>query len=294
MAEQKDAGAGKGGFFARRKERKESEMAVARAPPPKLTAQPPKPGASPARPAGAPVKPAPASAPVSRVSLESMPNIEKRIDSMAATERRQKLLERYEQKYGEKLDLPNVFVSIEDEKKAEAAQAADAMAGGKPIDEGKMAAVTGMAPPKPAAPPPKPAAPAKPGFFGSKPAPSPAAPPGAPAPAPARPAAPVMAAPAVPAPPLPQGMTMGRYMWPSVWPFWGFMVRRYAKYRYAGDSKKINMLTIFDLPLLVVMFIPRLIIFWPGLALWAYNYFKKKKATKAEPAAKEEAPTATN
>jgi len=87
---------------------------------------------------------------------------------------------------------------------------------------------------------------------------------------------------------------MGRYMWPAVWPFWGMMVRRWAKYRYPGDSKKINMLTIADLPLLLVMFIPRLFIFWPGLALWAYGYFKKKKAAAANGAAKEEAPAATN
>jgi hypothetical protein len=54
------------------------------------------------------------------------------------------------------------------------------------------------------------------------------------------------------------------------------------------------MLTIADLPLLLVMFIPRLFIFWPGLALWAYGYFKKKKAAAANGAAKEEAPAATN
>jgi hypothetical protein len=305
MAEQKDAGPEKKGFFARRAERKEARKAAA-APLPARIPTPPLKG-PPARPAAPPARPAPP--PESRVSLESLPEVEKRIDRMSATERRQKLLERYEQKYGERLEAPKVFISIEDERKAEAAAAADTMAGGKAIDEGRLAAVTGMAPPGPAAPPQKPPAPAKPGFFGPKPAAPAPAKPGAPAPpgtaapalarpaapAPPRPAAPVAAEPkaAGPAPALPEGMTMGKYLWPAVWPFWGAIVRRWAKYRYPGDTKKINILTIVDVPLLVVLFLPRLFgLFWIGLATWAYSNMKKKRTAKEE--AKEEAPAAAD
>jgi hypothetical protein len=281
MAGQNDAGAEKKGFFARRKERKEADKAPL--PAPKVPAAPLKPGASPARPAGAPPKTAPPASPAPRVSLESLPEVEKRIDRMAANERRQKLLERYEQKYGEKLDLPNVFVSIEDEKKAEAAAAADAMAGGKAIDEGKMAAVTGMAPPKPAAPPPKPAAPAKTGFFGTKPAPPPAAKPGALAPP--RPAAPVATGPAAPAAapkpvqPKKPSPVNGKSFWKYLWPYWRLPMRGYAKYYWPDKGGIQAAFTVIDIPIWIILAIPRI-----GLCPVGYllDQRKKKAAAMAE------------
>lgn len=305
MAEQKDAGPDKKGYFARRRERKEARKAAAQAPPAKVPTAPLRPGAPAARPAGAPPRPAPPSAPAPRVSLESLPEVEKRIDRMAATERRQKLLDRYEQKYGERLDLPKVFVSIEDEKKAGAAAAADGMAAGaKAIDEGRLAAVTGMAPPKPpAAPAPKPPAPApaRPGLFGAKPAPPPAARPGAPAPArpaapaPPWPAAPVAAAPAAPAPSLPEGMTMGKYLFPQIWPFWGMPLYKYAKFRWPEKRNNQMAFAVIDIPLLVMLFLPRLFgLFWAGLAWTLYKKQKQKKAAKADAAATNEAPAAAN
>jgi hypothetical protein len=242
--------------------------------------------------------------------------MEKRIDRMAATERRQKLLERYEKKYGERLEVPKVFVSIEDERKAEAASADAGMAGGaKEIPEDRLAAITGMAPPPKAAPPAKPPAPAqpKPGLFGSKPATVMAKPPASGAPKPAAPSAakpavpagagpssqvarPVAPAakPAAPLPELPEGMTMGRYLWPAVWPFWGLIVRRYAKFRYPDNENMINGLTVVDIPLLVILFIPRLFgLFWVGLALMLLRRQKAKKEAAARTAA-EESPAATD
>jgi len=308
MVEQKGAVPEKKGYFARRKERKEAKKQAAVSVPP--ARGPPvqqRPGtAAPARP-GLPPKPAPpAPRPEVRYSLESIPEVERRIDRMSATERRQKLLDRYEKKFGEKLDVPSVFVSIEDEKKADAAAAADAMAPAvKAVPEDRLAAVTGMAPaPKPAAPAPRPAAPAKAGFFGARPAPprpGPAPPaPGAPAgarhgPAPAaRPPAPRAPRPALPPPKLPEGMTMGRHLWPAVWPFWGLILRRYAKFRYPENRTMITIFTVVDLPLLVILFLPRLFgLFWAGLALHLVKRQKAKKAALAQ-AASEEVPAATD
>ncbi len=312
MAEQKAAEPEKKGYFARRRERKDAARPL-----------PAKPAAAPARPAATPRsgpagKPSPGvPGPETRYSLESIPEVEKRIDRMAATERRQRLLERYEARFGERLEVPKVFVSIEDEKKAEAASAADGMAGGtKEIPEDRLAAVTGMAPSTKAAPPSKPAVQAqpRPGLFGSKPAPIAAKPqaPGAPgtaAPAPPRPAVPAAARPAVPpaarpaapsprpaAPPpeLPEGMSLGKYLWPAVWPFWGLIARRYAKFRYPENKAMINGLTVVDIPLLVILFLPRLfLIFWVGLALALLRKQKAKKGTAAQAAA-EEPPAVTD
>jgi hypothetical protein len=288
MAEQNDAGPEKKGFFAKRKEAKEAAKA-AKALPQKIPTPPLRTGAPQARPAAPPPRPAPPP-PEVRVSLESLPEVEKRIDRMSAVERRQKLLDRYEQKYGEKLDAPKVFVSIEDDKKAEAAAAADAMAGGKAVDEAKLAAVTGMAPPKPAAPAPKPAPPAKTGFFGAKPAPPPAAKIGAPAPpkpaapAPARPAAPVAAAPEPAQPGIPVKYTGGAF-WKYLWHPGRFPMRAIAKLKYPGNQSKLNMYTAADGLIWVLLVIPRFaVLLWAGLIGVAVSkYILKKKPEAAEP-----------
>jgi len=263
MVEQKDAGAEKKGFFARRKEQKQAVKAPApNVIQPKVPITPLKPSALPPRPAGAPPRPAPR--PEVRVSLESLPEVEKRIDRMSATERRQKLLERYEQKYGEKLDVPKVFVYIEDEKKAEAAEAADGMAGGaKAINEDKLAAVTGMAAPKPAAPPPKAPAPAKPGFFGAKPARPAAAKPAAPAPAkpaapaPARPAAPVATAPAGPSPKVFTWKNIRTYSWQYNSAPWSRGMR--IKYPGNGGMKAVGYL--LDGVSWIALALPRIVLY---------------------------------
>jgi hypothetical protein len=207
---------------------------------------------------------------------------------MSAVERRQKLLDRYEQKYGEKLDAPKVFVSIEDEKKAEAAAAADAMAGGKAVDEAKLAAVTGMAPPKPAAPAPKPAPPARTGFFGAKPAPPPAAKIGAPAPprpagpAPPRPAAPVAAAPKPAAPKKPSPVN-GSSFWKYLWPYWRLPMRSYAKYYWPESGGKQAAFTVIDIPIWIGLALPRIVLCPIGFVLERSR--KKKEAAAAEPEA---------
>ena len=256
MAEQKEAGAEKPGYFARRRERKEAKKAAAQAPPPpKAPAAPLKPAA---RPAAGPPKPAPPAAPPVRVSLESLPEVEKRIDRMSATERRQNLLERYEQRYGERLELPDVFVSIEDEKKAEAAASADGMAAATgAIDEGKLATVTGLAPPKPSAPAPKPPAPApaKPGLFGARPVPPPAARPGAPAPP--RPAAPVAAAPTAPSPKVFTWKNMRTYSWQYNSAPWS----RGMKIKYPGNGGMKAVGYLLDGVSWIALMLPRLVLY---------------------------------
>jgi hypothetical protein len=289
MAEQKGAGPEKKGFFARRREDKAAATPAGKPAAPARTTAPPLKGTAPqARPAAAPAKPAPQ--PEVRVSLESLPEVEKRIDRMSATERRQKLLDRYEQKYGERLDLPKVFISIEDETKAEAASAADAMPAGRPVDEARMAAVTGMAPPRPAAPPPKAPAPARTGFFGARPAAPQAARPGAPAPA--RPAAPVAAGPAAPAaapgpvqPGIPVQYT-GKAFWKYLWNPARFPMRAIAKLKFPGNQSKLNMYTAADAGIWILLAIPRfLVLLWAGLIAAAVSKYvlKKKGPEAAEP-----------
>ncbi len=303
MADEKGAGAEKKGFFARRKQEKQADNATAQgAAPPRVPTTPLKGAALPPRPGGLPPRPAqPVPRPEVRYSLESLPEVEKRIDRMSANERREKLLERYEQKYGEKLDVPKVFVSIEDEKKADAAAAADEMAGGATaIDEGRLAAVTGMAPPKPAAPAPRPPAPAKPGFFGAKPAPAaPPAPakPGAPAaarpaaPAPARPGAPVAAAPKPIQPGIPVEYTL-RSFWKYLWNPTRMPIRAIAKLKYPGDQTKLNMYTAADIGIWVLLVIPRFLgLLWAGLIVALISKFRNKKK---EPEAAEAAPVAAD
>jgi len=285
MAEQKEAGAEKPGYFARRRERKEAKKAAAQAPPPpKAPAAPLKPAA---RPAAGPPKPAPPAAPPARVSLESLPEVEKRIDRMSATERRQNLLERYEQRYGERLELPDVFVSIEDEKKAEAAAAADGMAAGAgAIDEGKLATVTGLAPPKPSAPAPKPPAPApaKPGLFGARPVPPPAARPGAPAPP--RPAAPLAAAPRPAQPKMPSPVNRTSF-WKYLWPYWRLPMRNYAKYYWPDKGGIQAAFTVIDIPIWILLFIPR-------IGLCPAGYFLEQRKKKAAAAVEPEAVVTAN
>ncbi len=297
MAEHKVAGPEKKGFFAKRAARKEAEKAAARAPP-KTPTTPLRPASASVRPAAAPPHgPAPRP-PEVRVSLESLPEVEKRIDRMNATQRRKDLLERYERRYGEKLDMPRVFVSIEDEKKAEAAAAADGMAAGAAaIDERKLAAVTGLAPPGPAAPPQKPPAPAKSGFFGAKPATPAPARPGAPAPArppavvPARPVAPNAAAPAQLQPGVPVHYTPKAF-WKYLWNPIRLPMRAIAKLKFPGDKSKLNMYTAADAGIWALLLIPRLLVLlWAGLIVAAVNKYVIKKR---QPGAPEAAQVATD
>jgi len=282
MAETKVAEVKKKGFFSRKK--------GAPAPAP-TKATPPA-----AKPAAA-SKPAPAPAPVEpRLSLESMPEVEKRIDRMHATQRRASLLERYENKYGEKLEVPNVFLPVEEEKAEPQATvraesfAAAASAAPKPAEAPVPAA-------KPAAAPlaEKPAAPALPPKDVKAPEVKPVAAAAKPAAAVAKVAAPadkpaaVTAKPAVePSRPLqlPEGMTLGKYLWPQVWPFWGLPLRRYSQAKWPDKKNMVLAMTVVDIPLLVILSIPRLLgLFWAGLVIWAVNKFKKKKTATAEPAA---------
>lgn len=274
-----------------------AKKAARQAPPSVARAAPARGAAPPARPGAVPRRPAPPPRPPeTRVSLESLPEVEKRIDRMSAVERRQRLIERYESRYGEKLDLPKVFVPIEEEAKT--GTAAEGAAAPKAVDEARLSVVTGMAPLRPAAPAGKPPAPAKPGLFRQKPVPPAAARPGAPAPprpaapAPPRPPPPVEAAPAAPAPKLPEGMTMGKYLFPQIWPFWGFPLYKYAKFRWPDKRGKQMAFAAADVPILILLAIPRLFgLFWAGLAITLYKRQKQKKAARAEAAA-QEAPAA--
>jgi len=262
MAQQKAAEVKKKGFFSRKKD----------APAP----APPKPATMAAKPAALP-KPAPAPAVEPRISLESMPEVEKRIDRMRATQRRASLLERYEKRYGEKLDVPNVFVPVEEEKEEEPVPTEAATPAPAADSAPQPAAVPAAA--KPAAPalPPKdvklPAAStavivAKPTAVAAKPGAAViAAKPAAPAPKPAAP----------PKPSKPSPIN-GRSFWKYLWPYWRLPLRNLAKY-YVPDNKGAIMgATVADLPLWVILAIPRIVFCPIGLAA---TFLMKRKAKQA-------------
>ena len=171
-----------------------------------------------------------------------------------------------------------------DERKADAAAASDGLAGSATvINEDRMAAVTGMAPSKPAAPAPKPPAPAKPGLFGAKPAPAAPAKPSAPAArpaatAPARPGAPV-AAPPKPAEPKKPSPVNGSSFWKYLWPYWRLPMRGYAKYYWPEKPGIQAAFTLVDIPIWMILAIPRIGLCPLGIVL---EQRKKKAAAAAE------------
>jgi len=209
-----------------------------------------------------------------RVSLELMPQVEKRIDRMQVSQRRAALLERYERKYGEKLEVPKQFVPLEEE--------AASMA---PPDAAKLEQVVGPAP-VPAMPAaPRPAAPAATVSLPPKalkpPVPAPAAtarPALAPAP---RPAVPKPAAkPAVP------GIAVkynAKSFWKYLWNPARLPMRAIAKLKYPGDKGKLRVYTAADAAIWIVLFIPRfLVLLWLGLiGTGIMKVLNKRKGAKA-------------
>ena len=286
MAEQKAAEAKKKGFFSRRK----NEPAPA----------PPKASLPPVRPSVAPNTAAAAPAVEPRISLESMPEVEKRIDRMRATQRRASLMERYENKYGEKLDVPAVFVPVEQEKPeapapvapeppaVEAAPAGQPAAAKAPATE-PVAATAAEKPSTPSLPPNDVKLPeAKPAAVAAKPA-APAAPvkPAAPA------AKPAVASTQKPAPapePSKPSPINGKSFWKYLWPYWRLPLRDLAKY-YTPDKKgNIMAAMIADMPVWILLALPRIGLCPIGFAL---DHLKKRKAKQAN-GEKTEAAVATN
>lgn len=254
MAQQKAAEVKKKGFFSRKKD----------APAP----APPKPATMAAKPAALP-KTAPAPAVEPRISLESMPEVEKRIDRMRATQRRASLLERYEKRYGEKLDVPNVFVPVEEEKEEAPVPTEAATQAPAAVSAPQPAAVPAVARPAAPALPPKdvklPAATTA--AVAAKPAALSAAKPAAPAPKPAAP----------PKPSKPSPIN-GRSFWKYLWPYWRLPLRNLAKYYVPENKGAVLGATVADLPLWAILAIPRIIFCPIGLAL---TFLMKRKAKQA-------------
>jgi hypothetical protein len=270
MAEHKGAEVKKKGFFSRKK----SAPATVPIKTPQAAIK-------------APAAPKPAAAPLPvepRLSLESMPEVEKRIDRMHATARRASLMARYESKYGEKLEVPAVFVAVEEEKPESSA----------PADAGA---------PAPAAPTAAKPAQASPGA--SKPAAAPVAEKTA---APALPPkdvklseAKLFAAAAKPAPPaaekLPEAAKPSKpspinlkSFWKYLWPYWRLPLRALAKYNSPESKGKILAATIFDIPVWILLAVPRIVLCPIGLAV---DLLKKRKAKQAN-GEKAEAAVAVN
>ena len=81
---------------------------------------------------------------------------------------------------------------------------------------------------------------------------------------------------------LPEGMTLGKYMWPSIWPFWGMPLRRFAKVKWPGKRGLIAAMSVADIFTIIVLFIPRLLgLFWVGLILWVVKKLKKRRQARA-------------
>jgi hypothetical protein len=255
MAEKKAAEVQKKGFFSKKK----SEPAAA----------PPK-GAQPAaRPAAAP-KPAPAPKTVEpRLSLESMPEVEKRIDRMQATQRRASLLERYENRYGEKLEVPNVFVPVEEEKPS----SAEADRPGTPEISASVTTKPAAAPSteKAATPalPPKDVRPAEP---------KPVAADAKLAAVVGKPAQPAAQKPAAaPKPSKPSPVNFKSFL-KYLWPYWRLPFRTLAKYNSPENKGKIMAYTIVDILVWILLALPRIVLCPIGF-IW--EFLKKRKAKQA-------------
>jgi len=255
MAEKNAAEVQKKGFFS--KKRSEPAATAPKTPQPA------------AKPAAAP-KPAPAPKSVEpRLSLESMPEVEKRIDRMQATQRRGSLLERYENKYGEKLDVPSVFVPVEAEKpsSAEADMPTTPEISASPLPKPGAApsaekAATPALPPKEVRPAePKPVgADAKLAAVVGKPVQPAAAKPTS-APKPSKPS-PINA----------------KTFWKYLWPYWRLPFRALAKYNSPENKGKILAFTVLDIPVWIILAIPRIVLFPIGFIV---DMLKKRKSKQA-------------
>ena len=277
MAEQKAAEVKKKGFFSRKK----SEPAAAPSKTPQAAARAstaPKPAAAPR-----PVEP--------RLSLESMPEVEKRIDRMHATARRASLLARYESKYGEKLEVPAVFVPVEEEK-PESSAPANAVAPAAAAPSAAKPAQAALAASKPAAAPvaEKPAAPALPPKDVKLPEAKPVAAAAKAASVAAKPAAPAVEKPAEAAKPSKPSPANFKNFLKYVWPYWRFPFRALAKATSPESKGKILAFTIVDIPVWILLAIPRIVLCPIGLAA---NFLKKRKAKQAN-GEKAEAAVAVN
>ena len=274
MADEKGAEPKKGGFFSRKKE--EPKQAA----PPAPAAKPGAPAAAPGKPPvaqppgakpGAPVKPGAGPAPTKpaqpadlyepRFSFDTVPEIERRIDRMEV-HKYASLQQLFESKYGEKLEVPTVFVSLdgdvqEGQKEGEA----------KPIDPAKLAALDAKIaaateiPSKPGAPVAPGAVPVKPGAVPVKPGAAPVKP-GAVRPPPgtvqARPVA-VPVTPGAPAAPAKPSPINGSSFWKYFWCPWRLPFRALGKIKYPGQSGKIIGMTVLDVLIYIPLTIVRLL-----------------------------------
>jgi hypothetical protein len=215
-----------------------------------------------------------------------MPEVEKRIDRMHATQRRASLMARYENRYGEKLDVPSVFVPVEEEKPEAAEPAAPEM----PADAVPYAAKPAEAPlqaPNVAVAPvtEKPAAPALPPKEVKLPEAKPAAAATKPAAVAAKPAAavakPVPTAAGKPpeaAKPSKPSPISGKSFWKYLWPYWRMPFRALAKHNSPENKGKIMAFTIVDIPVWILLALPRIVLCPIGLAV---DILKKRKAKQA-------------
>jgi len=263
MAEQKVAEVKKKGFFSRKKS--------APAPVPSKTPQ-----------AAARAAPKPAAAPPAvepRLSLESMPEVEKRIDRMHATQRRASLIARYESKYGEKLDVPSVFVPVEEEQTEATAPSAPET----PVAAASSAAKPAEAPlpaPNVAAAPvtEKPVAPALPTKDAKLPGAKPVAAAAKPAALAAKPAPQAVEKPPEAAKPSKPSPINAKSFWKYLWPYWRLPFRALAKYNSPESKGKILAYTIVDIPVWIILALPRIVLCPIGFAL---DIMKKRKAKQA-------------
>jgi hypothetical protein len=263
MAEQKAAEVKKKGFFSRKK----SELAPVPSKTPPAAA---KPAAAP-RPASAP----PAVGP--RLSLESMPEVEKRIDRMHATQRRASLMARYENKYGEKLDVPSVFVPVEEEQPESLAPANPETPAAAAPSAAKPAQAPLPAPNVAAAPvTEKPAAPALPPKEVRTPEAKPVAVEAKPATMAAKPAAPAEK-PAAAKVKRPNIMTFANFR-KYVWHYFRFPWSAVMRYYYPNNGGMKAVGGVLDLFTWIVLAIPRIVM---HPLVWLYLKRKKKAAESA-------------
>jgi hypothetical protein len=194
-------------------------------------------------------------------------------------------MERYESKYGEKLEAPDLFVPVEQEKPEAQAPAEPGPPAVEAAPAGQAAAVKAPAsdtvaatpserqstpalPPKdiklpeaaPAAMAAKPAAPVKPAAPGAKSA-SPAAQKPSPAPKPSKPS-PINA----------------KSFWKYLWPYWRLPLRDLARYYTPDKKSNITAAMVADIPLWILLMLPRIVFCPIGLAI---GILKKRKAKAA-------------
>jgi len=235
------------GYFARRRERRRARKEARAA----ALAGGPEPAAA------APARPPPTPTPEPRVSLALMEEVERRVDRLDARERRRRLLERYEAKYGEKLVVPEVFLPVEVVE--ETAPAERAAVSGAPQPSAQLEAQG-----QPAGPAPQPPAPAG--------APIAAGPP---APATIAIGQPSGQAPGRPRRPSPINR---RSFWKYLWPYWRFPLHALARY-YRPESRGVKAAALIaDAFIWILLILPRVVLFPIGFVI---DRLKKRKAGRA-------------